>query len=398
MKRMILCAALILFIKCSGGDTSNTVSRNIIDNALTLELTIGEENLPDEYLIARPRRLIVDNDNRILIFDERSIKIFDENGSPVKIVGGPGEGPGEFGEILRNLSISLNGYLLVQERNSYSLFSPEHGFIEKKLFATLPYYDYLKDNYKIDLNWSVEFKLIGDNGFIISANDQYPANYNDDGVYFHHLFYEDNESLLELVSYKKVNSVTVRRGSSYGSTSLSQLGNMYYSLLPNARILYTHTGFDSEIRDGLGYLTMHVIDKDGSNKKIFEWEYNPILIEESYIDNYKIGLSFNNERPLEAENKIKDMLREKKYEAPVPEIFIDGNYLFIAMGRKSSRPNNVYDIDVLNVETGEYLSTFAVDFSPEYIKNGYLYRRFTGNEKEFARIEKYKLDPKVYGN
>lgn len=396
MKRMILCAAIILFIKCSGGDTSNTVSKNIIENALTLELTIGETNLPDEYLIARPRRLIVDDNNRTLVFDEQRIKVFDSNGKPLEIFGGPGEGPGEFRGGAINLSISSNGFLLVQEFISYSLFSPEHDFIEKKQFANLPHYDYLKNNFKIDLNWLGDFKLIGDNGFIISADDQYPANYNDDGVYFHYLFYEDNERLLELVSYKKVNSVTVRRGSSYGSTSLGQLGNMYYSMLPNDRILYTHTGFDSEIRDGIGYLTMYVIDKDGSNKRSFEWAYKPVLIEESYIENYKIGLKLNNERPLEAENKIKDMLREKKYEAPVLVILIDGNYLFVAIGRKSDDINIIYDIDVLNVETGEYLSTFAVDFYPEQIKNGYLYRRFTGNEKEFARIEKYKLDPKVY--
>lgn len=396
MKRMILCAALILFIKCSGGDTSNTVSKNIIENALTLELTIGETNLPDEYLIARPRRLIVDDNNRILVFDETRLKVFDSNGSPERIIGGPGEGPGEFREGVRNLSISSTGYLLVQEYRSYSLFSPDYEFIEKRRMVTLPYTGMLKNDYNVDSRRLTHFSIINENEFVFLGDDQYPANYNDDGVYFHYLFYEDNESLLELVKYDKVNSVTARRGGSSGSVSLPQFGVLYYSLLPNERILYTHTGFDSEIRDGIGYLTMYVIDKDGSNKRSFEWAYKPVFIEESYIENYKIGLKLNNERPLEAENKIKDMLREKKYEAPVLVILIDGNYLFVAIGRKSDDINIIYDIDVLNVETGEYLSTFAVDFYPEQIKNGYLYRRFTGNEKEFARIEKYKLDPKVY--
>ena len=46
-----------------------------LENVLTLELSFGDKNLPDEYLLANPYAVVVAKNNDIIVFDESRLKI-----------------------------------------------------------------------------------------------------------------------------------------------------------------------------------------------------------------------------------------------------------------------------------------------------------------------------------
>lgn len=393
----------LLFFYCGSDVDVQTVEIEPLTDVLTLELSFGDEKTIDknEFLIAQPRYIQVNDSGDIYVYDEDRIKVYDEKGQAMNIIGGPGEGPGEFGIFFRDLSLSSSGYLLVQERSSYSLFSPEHKFIEERQLRTLPYYNSLKNDYKVDMVTmglrGIRFYVLNEKELVISADDLNAANYNEENNYNHYLFCAYEDKLVELVSYKKVNSVAARREGSFGVSSVPYLGNFYYSILPGNRIVYTHSGLESEIRNGIGYMTFHIINKDGSGKLSFEWMYTTEEIEKSYIDNYEIGITLSGYKPKEAENRIKKMLREKKFKAPFTDILSDGTTLFLLKSQMEG-DSSYYIVNVIDTESGAHLSSFRTDLSISNIKDGYAYKISDYYQtNEFPEIEKYKINPAVYG-
>ncbi|MFC1554431.1 hypothetical protein ACFL7D_07345 [candidate division KSB1 bacterium] len=65
---------------------------------------------------------------------------------------------------------------------------------------------------------------------------------------------------------------------------------------------------------------------------------------------------------------------------------------------RSHKKNDVtyYDVDVIVTVSGGYLSSFKMDFVPDQIREGYVYRIKRGKDI-FPVVEKYRLDLVVYG-
>jgi len=65
---------------------------------LEMDLVIGQDNGPDEYIIEYPYQLVVDLGGRIRIVDSRQGKVlvYDRNGKFITKIGRKGAGPGEF--------------------------------------------------------------------------------------------------------------------------------------------------------------------------------------------------------------------------------------------------------------------------------------------------------------
>jgi len=142
------CVLIILFcLICSCGSDLEHLridTESALTGIITLELTFGaEETISDEeYLLTGFGSIGVNNDNEILILDESRIKIYDENGKPIRIIGRPGQGPGEF-ESPRFLSLNPNGYYTVLGGSNvydFSVFSPENKFIERRNYRVNPPY------------------------------------------------------------------------------------------------------------------------------------------------------------------------------------------------------------------------------------------------------------------
>ena len=62
-----------------------------LENFLTLVLSFGDKNVPDEYLLAQPQILTVNDAGDIYVFDESRIKVYDpfamENAKKLAFVG-----------------------------------------------------------------------------------------------------------------------------------------------------------------------------------------------------------------------------------------------------------------------------------------------------------------------
>ena len=115
------------------GDTTvvRTVSGSVWGGEATLvpEVSIGELDGPEEYLFGSVSAIAVDDDHNVYVLDRqpRHVRAFDSEGTYVKTLGGPGEGPGEF-KVPIGLAIS-NGRLLVRDpaNGRVQLFGLETG-------------------------------------------------------------------------------------------------------------------------------------------------------------------------------------------------------------------------------------------------------------------------------
>jgi len=77
-----------------------------------LDLVIGKDSGPEEYILFVPTDILTDHNNRILVYDARrtSILVYDSGGNYLRSLGREGEGPGEFRSLPR-LHLWNNGVL-----------------------------------------------------------------------------------------------------------------------------------------------------------------------------------------------------------------------------------------------------------------------------------------------
>ena len=139
-KSILVAVFIALFFNCSGIPELQLSNSEPLTDVLTLELSFGEEGLPDEYLLVYPSSISPGDNGELYVNDERRIKVYDNNGEPKVILGGPGEGPGEFRSTFRtyvssegNLATPYTGNLQV-----VNIFSKDHTFIKVIDFRKVP--------------------------------------------------------------------------------------------------------------------------------------------------------------------------------------------------------------------------------------------------------------------
>jgi hypothetical protein len=86
------------------------------------ELTIGETEGREEYMLSRIIDVAVDDAGNIYAADmkENQIIVFDRNGCYVRTIGRPGQGPGEFSRIL-DIQITPRNELMAYDRLAFKL-------------------------------------------------------------------------------------------------------------------------------------------------------------------------------------------------------------------------------------------------------------------------------------
>jgi hypothetical protein len=136
-------------------------------------------------------------------------------------------------------------------------------------------------------------------------------------------------------------------------------------------------------------------------------EYTPAAIPDSIIHPEKKS-GYNGDRVLatlrtseglvnvtqkEYDQKKTELLKELKVYPGIQSIFDDGNLLFVQT--YNYEKNKGWLVDIFNSTTGTYLRSAYFPFIP-VIKNGYAYRSVLSAD-EFPYIEKYKINPAIYG-
>jgi len=100
-----------------------------------------------------------------------------------------------------------------------------------------------------------------------------------------------------------------------------------------------------------------------------------------------------NEKAKNLNKRLSEIIKSTKYYLPIIDIRTDGDYIFIFTDKKNDLGHTL--VKVFNAATKSQSSAAYFPLLP-VIRNGYVYS-LGKNEEGFYIVEKYKLDPAVYG-
>jgi len=389
----------LLFFYCGTDVEFKTAEmQQVLTDVLTLELTFGAEErvLKDEFLLARPIGIAANDQNDILVVDENYVKVYDSSGKEKTMFGGTGQGPGEFNSPF-NAIIAPSGYLTILDGKSINIYSPEHKFVTRKnLTRNVLLKMFLEEN-----NFAYYFIIKA------IANDEkesviqlLPQELQSEelNIWFDVLIYDSPDTVIDIASYRS-QAVFIL------STTLEFKGDLFFEMLPANRVVFTHSLYDSNDKESI--YTMHVMSLKTFKKFDISYNYLPVEIPEEVKKPY-LGLgkgqSYNRDgTPVSTPPSIKRIFeaikktaKETKYYPAVKNIMADGNIIFVFTYLQNEKEE--YFTDIIDLESGKYLNSAYFAFIPQVIKNGYAYK-FNDwlQNNEFALVEKYKIDPAVYG-
>jgi len=282
---------LVLFLTGCGSDSFEIEERTVLTDVLTLELTFGAENLPDEFLLVEPKYLpiMAAENGDIIVDDESRLKIFDSNGNPKKILGRPGQGPGDFDRFF-NTSITSTGYITVvnmgKTQGSYNLFAPDYSLVERKSLFGSQLENELRKNY----DWS-EFYYQDiysyspkEQVFLIVAR----KIINENRISYDAYIYCKDDSIISALILEKEESEVGLAEDGYLHSTYSD-GTM--------KVIYSNTGIHRFVKDKRHYYTIYVYDLKSETQTEITREYTPVAIPDSVIyrklefpDNYPENL------------------------------------------------------------------------------------------------------------
>ncbi|MFC1513663.1 hypothetical protein ACFL5P_01510 [candidate division KSB1 bacterium] len=380
-------ACLLLFSACVGDNEMDSIDKNtIMANPLSLELEFGAENVPDEYLLAGPGFMCVNDEGDVFVTDENRIKVFDKDGKEKMIIGRPGRGPGEFDLNLRELgylvpSISHSGELAVEFGKAINVYSPEYEFIK-----TIRYRE--DERFKR----LIEKEVVSTSVF----RDVYFFD-NKRAVYIFHyaIIYEDPDTIFTIAHtpFKIIKYGDGGGGYPYPTTVCGDI-------LSNNKIIYAYKNYGKDIHANNATYILNVFDIDTFTNKQITLSYDPVPVDPE-MKNRRLE-SLNNS---DASKEDIDHAESVKFYPAISNLHTDGNIVFIRTFSKSAKDE--YLFDVIDVEKEERLSYVYFPIPFQDIEGGYGYRqniyeveaiKFDAARQDmFPTIQKYKIDPAVYG-
>ena len=386
----------------------------------TLLQTYGDnENLPKEYLIALPSGFAVDNSNNVYVFDEQRIKIYKSDGSPKAIIGGPGQGPGEFtNRSGSNLMVGPNGYIsAIKNSVSYS-----------------NYFNVYDSNFKYVKDIFIEygkFNVFRYPEFIIVINkDEYIYHYYEEQLKGEQIFlycsleYVKNKISKSLASHNIFLGVSTE----YLYACFPLIGQFCWNVSNEGKVFYTYSGQDEIHKDKNNLYIIHSYDISTGTIRDFQFSYTPRAFPEENKDPISLGVlrsamgqnigANNNQyrKPLdELYNKYLKKLNKDYYHA-IRNIVFDNLIAYVVTETVNEKTMVTRDfinpttkkkyiikeypellVDIIDLKKGIRLNSLFLprEFESCIIKNGYLYN--TGeNDEGYYCIKKYKINPSIY--
>ena len=390
-KKILFMGILFLFTYCTSDNVVSEIeSPPPLENVLTLELSFGDEKtiVKDEFLLATPKYIVINYNGDIYVLegeeDKAKIKVFDENGSEKLILGGYGQGPGEY-TTPANPIVSRDGFLTVIDNiYRYNIYSPDFKFLNSVRWSN----DQLFNNYLNKNNFRLTSMLhqmkvhsINESERImslmtsnISLEDKFP--------YYDVLFYEGPDSLIEIARYNnKIANLFL---------SAPFRGDLLWDVTFDNKVIYTHPGFDIKNDRNDFYYVLNIFSFEDFSKSQIIHKYIHVEITADEKERY-----YKKKYEDTREGRIHlDILKNTKFHPPLLNLIADRNFIFVCVHQDKDTENVL--VDVFDIKDMKHLSSAYFPFSPEDIKNGYTYRE-TKNEEGFYVIEKYKIDPAVYG-
>ena len=147
-------AVFLAATACSEREDSDVSLPEVPTFEGTIDIEIGEIDGDDPYLFSGIQDVAADEQGRVIVADRQSIEIrvFEPDGTFAFHFGGPGEGPGEFGDLCC-LQLAPDGEFWVRESARYSAFVLGSAGAEHQRILRTPHLGYsgLMDPFTFDL-------------------------------------------------------------------------------------------------------------------------------------------------------------------------------------------------------------------------------------------------------
>jgi hypothetical protein len=346
---------------------------------LTLERKVGrdEQTTKSEFLLVRFGRSAFAHNGDILYSDEYKIKIFDITGKEKKILGGRGQGPGEFINNPSFLYISNSGYITATEGTYYTLYDSNYTFIEKKRIPR----DILKNTKYKDYYgpFTVYVYSLQKNEKIYQLSSFQESDNKNESPFL--LFYEKNNTITLLLDLKESNS--------------SVFGRVSFNIIENSRQIAYINGMECinpDINENEYYYTLHLLSIDNRIEKTFKRKIKPLKFTEKEIESMLKPLQSG--KPLINVDRTEEGKKMKRIKYKCPHFGIGifyNNYLFIRSGDTAENVCDIFDL-----QSGQFKKRLIVEDSyPPQIRNGHTYK-LEIDKDGFVYIAIYKVNPKLY--
>ncbi|MCH7782095.1 hypothetical protein IID62_03430 [candidate division KSB1 bacterium] len=336
---------------CSGQTGSDdSASNDIIENALTFELSFGDKDLPDEYLLAFPLTLAVNDQGQIFVIDEDRIKVYDDAGNPENIIGRPGQGPGEFRRS-RSLSVGYSGNLSVIDSRGLSLFSPDHRLLSKGNLRLNEKYKTVVERDSFSIGTPVKSASFEESDLIIEFSGR---RNNMDSEYrsYYFLLYDNDGNIRKIAEY--MNSSMMSRDNA--GLELFFRGAFLWTTTPEEKVVYLHPDHDKRLVNKQYLYKLHITSLDDFSNNKIEYPYSPVAIPDSvkkiYSESSPVRIS--SQVPGRAEemrryyqymnDKAVEIIEEEIFLPPLQRLLSDGNFVFAFTYRTDDAGDTLVDV------------------------------------------------------
>ena len=328
-------------------------------------LTIGNE-ADENFMFVRVTDVDVGKEGKIYVLDAGNyrLQIFDSEGHFLKTIGRKGQGPGEFGGLPFGFSLK-NDRIYVREYRKMNVFDSGGDFVR---------------SYPLD-TYVVEFAVDGEECLIGYAD----ISQRDTAV----------RGIIRMSSEGK----TVQTMAEYTDLGIKIVvaENMTYTLSPNhsytPRLNFAHLGENAFIYGYASEYLLKVIDRDGNPLLMFDKQEPPQAIsqkeKEYFIERASESLERN--RIKLPKQKIQETLYFGKHRAHFDEVISDDlQRIYIRRIKSVLGAADEVEFDIFSKD-GYYLYRSELPFSPEVIRNGFIYDIQTDEESGLIKIVKYRV-------
>ncbi len=341
-----------------------------INLELEVDLTIGGEDVDENYMFTRVSDIEVDEEGNIYVLDSREcrIQIYDKDGKYLKTIGRKGEGPGEFQRAGRT-ALSTKGKLYVNEYKKIIIFGKD-GTFEKNVNTDFHLSSYLVTKEEKFLGWS--------------------RIRTEKGTSFDVILIDSSGKRIDTISSFPDPSVILAKAAP-GGGAISVMGSPPYSpglfFCPLSDELGIY-GYSAEYKlyvvNSSGEI-VHIIEKDEKRQPTSRKEENEYL--EKRIERSKglggIQWSRGDLRKLHGFAKYKPFFSLIMND--------DMGHIFLAKPKSVVKKEEDTYFDFFNKE-GYYLYKIKIhEISPKVIKKGCLYTFRQDEDTGYYKIERYKI-------
>lgn len=389
----IICLSFLLsFLNCGSdfSDEIETFTEEIFQIDPVLEHQFGAENLPDEYLLVKPRGLDVDDEERVYVMDEHRIKVYNPDGSPHNIFGNRGQGPGEFlNDKGYFVTIGPTGYIAAQRssrlKDEFNVYRPDYSFVNV--------FHEGKNNARTS---GLPLKLIALSDTSYISVEAVTKREEDHEIATETLAYYHGTEKTIIASYDRIIYVFAGKW----SQSFIGSGDIVWDVVSDETVIYTQTRLDAVHTDKGYFFSLHIFNLKTGERTAIQHQFDPVPLQiisfAEYLDMQPPDAreSFNNKQKRVLHNKTNELLRQYQFETPIHYMYSDVGILYVK--RSSSYQDEWKRLDIFDIENRRYLRSIAVlrNFDGHF-KNRKIYRQDT-DEEGFSVIKVLALPPEVY--